>query len=75
MEKTKVISVRLTESLLAKLEAKAAWSRYYKRNAFITQVLEGVLDGADDESIKLLLSYWRYSDKKLKVSVERVAGC
>lgn len=74
MEKTKVISVRLTESLLAKLEAKAAWSRYYKRNAFITQVLEGVLDGADDASIKLLLRHWRFSNTKLKVSVEEMAG-
>lgn len=72
MEKTKVISVRLTASLLAKLDAASARSRYYKRNAFITQVLEGVLDGADDESIKLLLSYWRFSDKKLRVYVEKV---
>lgn len=74
MEKTKVISVRLKESLLAKLEAKAAWSCYYKRNAFITQVLEGVIDGADDASIKLLLRHRRFSNTKLKVSVEEVAS-
>lgn len=72
MEKTKVISVRLSESLLAKLDEKAAWFRYWKRNAFINQVLENVLEGADDKSIQLLLRHWRLSDKKLKVTVEEI---
>lgn len=74
MEKTKVISLRLSESLLAKLDAKAAWSRYWKRNAFINQILEGVLDGADDESMRYLLNHWRFSNKKLKVTVEELAS-
>lgn len=74
MEKTKVISVRLSESLLAKLDEKAGWSRYYKRNAVITQVLNGVLDGADNESFTRLLRHWNFSKTKLKVTVEEVGN-
>ena len=72
MEKTKVISVRLSESLLAKLDQKALRFRYWRRNAFIAQVLENVLEGADENSIMLLLRHWRLSDRKLKVTVEEV---
>ena len=74
MEKTKVISLRLSESLLAKLDAKAASHIYWKRNAFINQILEGVLDGADDESIRCLLRHWRCSSKRLKVTVHEVSS-
>lgn len=74
MEKTKVISVRLSESVLEKLDEKAAWSRYWKRNAVIAQVLEGVLYGADDESFRLLLRHYRFSDKKLTVTVREVSS-
>lgn len=72
MEKTKVISVRLTESLLKKLETKTNMFRYYKRNAVVSQILEGVLDGADDDSLRTLVKHWSWSDTKLKVTVEKV---
>ena len=72
MEKTKVISLRLSESLLAKLDEKAAWSKYWKRNAVVSQILEGVLDGADDDSIRILLRHWRCSPSKLTVTVEEL---
>ena len=72
MEKTKVISVRLSESLLKKLETKTNMLRYYKRNAVVSQILEGVLDGADDDSLRTLVKHWSMSSKKLKVTVEEV---
>lgn len=74
MEKTKVISVRVSETLLKKLDSKLKDFPYYKRNGIICKILEGVLDGADNDSLRTLVKHWLFSDKKLTVTVRELSN-
>ena len=58
MEKTKVISVRLRQSTIEKLDKQAQESRYWKRNAIISEILAKVLTYADDETLWQMLRYY-----------------
>lgn len=74
MEKTKVISVRLPESLIKKLEEIRIDHRYYKRNAIIEQAITAFAYAANHEERAKILSWWRHSTKKvsLKFDIEDI---
>ena len=55
MEKTKVVSFRLPESLVTKLDDAAKGSIWWKRNTVVVNILQNVLDHADANSRRLLI--------------------
>lgn len=70
MEKTKVVSVRLPERLIAKLDECQHRHRYWKKNAVIVQALSAFLDSADPKTLYDILRYWHCSEKKMVLKFE-----
>lgn len=70
MEKTKVVSVRLPERLIAKLDECQHRHRYWKKNAVIVQALSAFLDSADPKTQYDILRYWHCSEKKMVLKFE-----
>lgn len=70
MEKTKVISVRLPERLIAKLDECSLRHRFWKKNAIIVQALSAFLDCADPHTQYDMLRYWHCSEKKMVLKFE-----
>jgi metal-responsive CopG/Arc/MetJ family transcriptional regulator len=72
MEKTKVISVRLSESLIGKLDKATTDLRYWKRNAVIEQILQAVLDTADHQTLYEIARRNRYNSEGKVIKFESV---
>lgn len=70
MEKTKVISVRLPESLIRKIDEVVEKNTYWKRNAVIEKFLEVCIAGLDDDTKREVLRWWCHSGKKVKISID-----
>lgn len=70
MEKTKVISVRLSTQLLEDLDEKIIEARYWKRNAVIEKALEALVYASDWRTFQLILQYWPKGDKNAKITFE-----
>lgn len=70
MEKSKVISVRLSESLIRKIDEVVAKNVYWRRNAVISQFLEICIKGMDDDTKKEALRWWSHSWNKIKVTID-----
>ena len=64
MEKSKIFSIRVPESLAQKLDNAVIQHHYWKRNAFIIKAMEAFLYCADSRTQRDILQYWRYGVKK-----------
>lgn len=63
MAKTKVIGVRLPETLVQELDKIVKDKHYWKRNAVIEQILQVTVDCLDPKDLYDVLRYWRNRDK------------
>lgn len=63
MAKTKVIGVRLPETLVQELDKIVKDKVYWKRNAVIEQILQVTVDCLDPKDLYDVLRYWRNRDK------------
>ena len=63
MAKTKVIGVRLPETLVQELDKIVSDKVYWKRNAVIEQILQVTVDSLDPKDMYDVLRYWRVRDK------------
>lgn len=63
MAKTKVIGVRLPETLVQELDKIVKDKVYWKRNAVIEQILQVTVDCLDPKDLYDVLRYWRHGDK------------
>lgn len=63
MAKTKVIGVRLPETLVQELDKIVKDKVYWKRNAVIEQILQVTVDCLDPKDLYDVLRYWRNIDK------------
>ena len=70
MEKTKVVSVRLPERLIAKLDECQHRHRYWKKNAVIVQALSVFLNTADPKTQYNILRCCPFSEKKMVLKFE-----
>lgn len=69
MEKTKVFSLRVPNTLVNLIDQKVELFTWWKRNTFLSQILFNLLKNASDSDIKTLLQYNRFSQKKLVISI------
>lgn len=67
-EKSKVISVRLTNNTLFLLDETVRTNRSFKRNAVIEQILKSVLANFTKSQIREMLKYW--SPRGIKYTTE-----
>ena len=70
MEKSLVVSVRLPESLVEKLDELARKHRWYKRNAIMLKALEAFVYAADRHTQYQILSWWRRSGRNATLHFE-----
>ena len=63
MAKTKVIGVRLPETLIQELDKIVNDKVYWKRNAIIEQILQVTVDCLDPKDLYDVLRYWHTRDK------------
>lgn len=70
MEKTKVFSIRVSESLDKKIQKILANHIWWKRNTAITHIIECVCDCADYDTINKILTYNRYKPAKFRIKLE-----
>lgn len=70
MEKTKVISVRLSTQLLEDLDKKIIEARYWKRNAVIEKALEALVYATDWRTFQEILHWWPECNKHAKITFE-----
>lgn len=69
METTKVFSLRVSDRLIDTIALKIVHLRWWTRNAFITAILQNLLDNASDEDIKRLVCHHRCTKRKLVISI------
>lgn len=69
MEKTQVFSLRVSDRLMDIIAAKLVQFGWWKRNAFVTSILENLLENASDKDIKTLICHKRYTRRKLIISI------
>lgn len=69
MVESKVISVRVSPYLEDLLNKKVKSCRWWKRNAFITTILENVLLYCEPDQLSLLLLHPRLYGKKIKITI------
>lgn len=75
MAKTKVIGVRLPETLVQELDKIVKDKVYWKRNAVIEQILQVTVDCLDPKDLYDVLRYWRTRDKgNYKLHLQRKNG-
>lgn len=67
MTKTKVIGVRLPETLVQELDKIVSDKVYWKRNSIIQQFLQVMVDCLDPKDIYDVLRYWRVTDRDIYV--------
>lgn len=72
MEKTKVVSVRLPESLLNKLDEVVKDHKYWKRNSVIEQALTAFAYAADHTTQYNILGWWRHQSKDRVMTFSRI---
>lgn len=72
MEKTKIISIRIPEALLAKLDEIAVEERWFKRNAIIVKILWIFVKFADKCTRYEIIRWWRYGKKEYKLTFTAV---
>lgn len=72
MEKTKVISVRLSESLVNELNKAVADLKYWTRNALIEQILQAVIDTADHHTLYEIARRNRFNSEGKVIKFESV---
>ena len=70
MEKTKLISVRMSPATLEKVENLTIVSHYWKKSTVINNIVQAIVDNADEKDIMKLVRYWPHGSEKLKISVE-----
>lgn len=70
MERTKVISVRLSTQLLEDLDKKIAEARYWKRNAFIEKAIEALVYASDWRTSQQILGWWPKGNKQARITFE-----
>lgn len=70
MEKTKVISVRLSTQLLEDLDKKIIEARYWKRNAVIEKALESLVYATDWRTFQEILNWWPKGNKQAKLTFD-----
>lgn len=63
-EKSKLISVRLSNRTLFLLEKTVRTHCFYKRNAVIENILNSVLSNFTETQIREMLRYWSHSGIK-----------
>ena len=61
---SRLISVRLSQIVVDKLEEQVKSNHYYSRNAIIEQILKAVLLNFDSLQIATMLRYWEHSGQK-----------
>ena len=67
MEKTKVISVRMPESVIKELDQAVSKHQYWKRNAVISQAVMAFLKAADVHTQYAILHWWWHDGRKAKL--------
>lgn len=70
MQKTKVISVRLSTQLLEDLDRKIIEARYWKRNAVIERALEAFVYASDWHTFQQVLNWWPKGNKQAKLTFD-----
>lgn len=64
MERTKVISFRFDESTIKLIEMKVEKQRYWRRNAFVEQLLYFVLSKLSDDDIYDIIRTYKYDRER-----------
>lgn len=64
MEQTKVISFRFDESTIKLIDDAVKRQRYWKRNAFVEQLLFFVLSKLSDEDIYEIVRTYKYDRER-----------
>ena len=72
MGNTKVISVRLPESLIQKLDDMSIDRVYWKRNSIIEKVLKVFVECTDAKTQYDIMRYWGSATETWKISFEKV---
>lgn len=72
MERTKVISIRIDERLLADLEECVRKHRWYKRNNVVEKAVEMFVRDLSHHQQHMVLSHNKFSPRKLVCTVEEV---
>lgn len=72
MEKAKVVSFRLPESLVEKLDEVVRGTIWYKRNAIVVNILQNVIDHADSHTRNLLITNggWHHTIESIEVKLK-----
>ena len=70
MEKTKVISVRLHQSTIDKIEAMSGNSRVWKRNTIISEILAKMVTYADPKDLWELIKYYPNPLNKPEIDIK-----
>lgn len=68
MEKLKLISVRIDQETLKKVDALIGKHYYWKRNTIINGLLTAIVDAMDDKALYDMVRYDRRSHKDAKGS-------
>lgn len=69
MEKSKVISLRVSESLEDLLKKELEHYDWWNRNSFICRLLENLLLHCDRADLIKILNHYKWSVTKLNISV------
>ena len=72
MEKTKIISIRIPEALLARLDEIADEERWFKRNTIIVKVLWIFVRFTDKNTRYEIVRWWNWGKKEYKLSFTEV---
>ena len=72
MEKTKIISIRIPEAILAKLDEITAEERWFKRNTIIVNVLWIFVKFTDKDTRYDIIRWWNHGRKEYKLSFTEV---
>lgn len=75
MDKTRVFSIRVSESLEKKIQKIIANHIWWKRNTVITQIVECVCDCADYDTIHKMLTHHGDMPAKFRIKLEWEEEC
>lgn len=70
MEKTKLKSLRISERTLSKVDDFVSKERYYKSHGVMVAIIENVFEYADNQTILAIIRQWRFSARKMKITVQ-----
>ena len=71
---SRLISVRLSQIVVDKLEEQVRRNHYYSRNSIIEHILKAVLFNFDSRQIATMLRYWEHSGHKYSAEFRDISN-